>query len=172
MNANKEIGFEIDANTDPMIGQIKAILYLLQTHLETFSNEVDRSYALNNIGEKTPLINDIEKMIKDPVSGILDLSSNIDNKLKKIIEKVVISYLTHKSEIIEVAFKTKTMSDDLHYTIVLKEDNNENRNSIFDFFDSFDMNELSKNHPVYFQFVRKDLIGKINTGPKLELHKN
>jgi len=61
--------------------------------------------------------------------------------------------------------------NDLHYSIVLKNDNIENRNKIFDFFDKFDLLDISNKYPVYFQFVPVELIEKILVSESVKLEK-
>jgi len=147
---------------DNRVGQLKAILYLLQTNLEEFSDEVDRSYELLKIGEKTDLSNKIEDSIDDPLTSIFKMTSNIDDQVKEIVNRIAESFLKHNSEIIQSAFRTKTSLNDLHYSIVLKTDNMDNRNKIFDFFDKFDLLEISRKYQVYFQFVPKELAEKMH----------
>jgi hypothetical protein len=134
---------------------------LLQTNLEEFKDEVDRSYELLKIGERTDLSKRIENTLENPINSIFQLSSNIEQQIKEIIDRIVKGFLRHNSAIIYSAFRTKTTMNDLHYSVVLKDDNIDNRNAIFDFFDKFDLLEFSLKHPVYFQFVPQELIDKI-----------
>ena len=152
---------DIKVGVDHKVGQLKAILYLLQTNLEEFKDEVDRSYELLKVGEKTNLSKKIENTMEDPINSIFKLSSNVDNQIKEIVDRIVKAFLKHNSEIIQGAYRTKTSLNDLHYSIVLKKDDIGNRNKIFDFFDKFDLLDISSKYPVYFQFVPIELIDKI-----------
>ena len=152
---------DVKMGVDHKAGQLKAILYILQTNLEEFKDEVDRSYELLKLGEKTDLSKKIEDTLSDPIKSIFQLSTDIDNQIKEIVDRIVKSFLKHHSDIIREAFKTKTSMGDLHYSIVLKKDDIDNRNKIFDFFDKFDLLDISSKYPVYFQFVPAELIGKI-----------
>ncbi|MCG8698102.1 MAG: hypothetical protein MI922_08615 [Bacteroidales bacterium] len=152
---------DIKEGVDQKVGQLKAILYLLQTNLEDFSKEVDRSYELLKVGEKTDLSKQIEDTLDNPLNSIFNLSADIDNNVKGIVHKIASSFIKKNADIINSAFKTKTTMDDLHYSIVLKEDNMDNRNKIFDFFDKYDLLDISSKYPVYFQFVPIELKDKI-----------
>ena len=66
---------------------------------------------------------------------------------KSLIEKVLISYNT---------------LNNLHYSIVLKDDNIDNRNAIFEFLNKYDLLDVSNEYPVYFQFVPIELAHRIN----------
>jgi len=160
----------IKTSTDNRNGQLRAILYLLQTNLEEFSEEVERSYELLKLGEKTELSKTIEDSIEDPLSSIFNISVDIDNRIKNIVDRIVKSYLKHNSAIVQTAYRTNTIKGDLHYSIVLKNDNMVNRNRIFDFFDKYDLLEVSQKYPVYFQFVPVDLAEKIQVCEALELN--
>ncbi len=154
---------------DNKIGQLKAIFYLLQTNLEEFKDEVDSSYELLKLGEKTNLSKHIEDTIEDPLNSIFGISNEIDIQIKLMIDRIIKSFLNKNAGIIKEAFKTKTLLNDLHYSIVLKEDNISNRSKIFEFLDKFDLLDISKKYPVYFQFVPVELIGKISTIEKLKI---
>lgn len=142
-------------------GQLKAILYLLQTQLEEYSSEVDKSYALLKVGEKTHLTKNIESTIDDPFGSMAKMTSDIDEKLRAIINDFAISFFKYKRNIISNVYKSSTSLNNLHYSIVLKQDNFKNRNSVFEFFDTYDLQEISTKYPVYFQFTPIELVDKI-----------
>jgi hypothetical protein len=153
---------QISTSADQKLGQLKAILYLLQTNLEEFKDEVDRSYELLKLGEMTELSSKIENTLSNPIDNVFQVSSNIDTQVKYIVDKFVRSFLNKNKTIISSAYRSKTSLNDLHYSIVLNEDNLENRNSIFDFLDKYDLLDIANKYPVYFQFVPAELINKIN----------
>lgn len=157
------------SNSDSKAGQLKAILYLLQTNLEEFKEEVDRSYELLKVGERTDLTKHIEGVLTNPVDSVFNASKNIDSQIKHIVDIIVKSFLVRNKELVSVAYRSKTNLNDLHYSIVLKEDNMDNRNKIFDFFDKYDLLELANRYPVYFQFVPAEFIAKMNLSEELKL---
>lgn len=159
----------LDIKKDSKLGQLKAILYLLQTNLEDFKDEVDSSYELLKVGERTALSKKIEQKIENPIQDIFEFSSKIDLQVNAIIDKVIKSFFKKNAKIIDSAFKTKESLNDLHYSIVLKEDNIDNRTKLFSFLDNFDLMDISQKHPVYFQFIPKKLIDKINYKEEIKL---
>ena len=165
MEANQDTRTTVDHKA----GQLKAILYLLQTTLEAFKDEVDRSYELLKVGEKTDLSKKLEDTMEDPIDSIFKLSSSIDDQIKEIVDRIVKSFLRQNAQIIQGAYRTKTSLNGLHYSIVLKNDNIDNRNKIFDFFDKFDLLDISNKYPVYFQFVPIELIEKILVSESVKL---
>ena len=158
----------LDIKKDNKLGQLKAILYLLQTNLEEFKDEVDSSYELLKIGERTSLSKKIEQKMDNPVKDIFEFSSTIDNQVNYILDKVIRGFFKKNSKLIDKAFKTKANQNDLHYSIVLKNDNLDNRNKLFSFLDNFDLMDISQKHPIYFQFIPKKLIDKINYNEEIK----
>ena len=159
---------DIYANADQKLGQLRAILYLLQTNLEEFKDEVDRSYELLKIGEMTELTKKIEGTLSNPMDSVLNVSNNIDGQVKQIVDIFVKSFFRKNKETVSATYRSKTSLNDLHYSIVLKEDNIENRNKIFDFFDKYDLLEIANRYPVYFQFIPAELVNKLNYSEELK----
>lgn len=159
---------DIYANADQKLGQLRAILYLLQTNLEEFKDEVDRSYELLKIGEMTELTKKIEGTLSNPMDSVLNVSNNIDGQVKQIVDIFVKSFFRKNKETVGAAYRSKTSLNDLHYSIVLKEDNIKNRNKIFDFFDKYDLLEIANKYPVYFQFIPVELVNKLNYSEELK----
>ena len=153
----------IDVNPSSVrVKQLTAILYLLQSNLEEFIDEVDKGYDLfTKIGEKTELVQSIEKMIDNPLGNLSQLSERISYQIKFIIDKTVKAFFVQKKELISKVVINSTVLNNLHYSIVLKEDNMENRLAVFDFLSFYDALEISSNYPISFQFVPVALIGKI-----------
>lgn len=165
MNTN----LQTDINIDSKYKQIQAILFLLQENLDEFKNEVDRSYELLKIGELTSLAKKIEKTINSPLDNIVEISDDIDDKVRQIVNGLVAFFFRRKRDIIFSAHKCKTPLNDLYYAIILNEDNMENREKILEFFDRFDLLHFSNKYPVYFQFVPKELQNKINCTEEIRL---
>ncbi len=162
----------LDTKNDNKLGQLKAILYLLQTNLEEFKDEVEASYELLKIGQKTTLSKKLEKTIENPISEIFQFSNKIDTQVDFILDKMIRGYLKKNNTVIEKAFKTRENLNDLHYSIVLKEDNTHNRSVFFDFLNKIDVANISQKHNVYFQFIPSKLVDKIKFNEELNLNEN
>ena len=78
---------DIETSTGQKKGQIKAILYLLQTNLDEFKNEVDKSYELLRIGDKTDLLKMSEETLSDPFRSIFNDSSKIDKEARESVNR-------------------------------------------------------------------------------------
>jgi hypothetical protein len=143
-------------------GIIKGRLFVLQQALEDLKNDVDRSYELHKIGEKTEIINQIEKMLDNPLNSIFEMSEGFDKFINSIIENLVKGFLNTKKELIKSIYSEKTNSNDLFYAIVLNNDNTENRSAILRFYDFFYTLDISKKYPVSLQFVHFSLENKLS----------
>ncbi len=147
------------------VKDLTAIMYLLQSNLEGIINEAEGGYQrLTRKGEKTALVQSEENNINNSISKLSDMSVKLDGQIKNIIDKYVSSFFNKNGILIETAIRSKSTLNNLHYSIVLKEDNMQNRLAIFDFlsdYDAFDM-DISSRYPVYFQFIPRELVEKIN----------
>lgn len=149
--------------SEKKLQQLKHILYLLQSHLEEFKDEVDRSYALLQIGEKTAFTKDIEKRLSDPLGDFSNISDKIDQEVKGIIKSMAKNFFNKNQSLVERVLISNTSLNQLHYSIVLKEDSIDNRTKIFEFLDKYDLLDMANKYPVYFQFVPTELAHKINS---------
>jgi hypothetical protein len=160
----------MEKRTQTVLGEVKdkrlkAILYLLQERLEEFKREVDRSYELLSIGELTDLSKQIKESITSgPLSGIIDVSNDIDMKMKQLLDSFVVSFFKYRQDVIDTVLRCENSSHELYYAITLKEDDIDNRNKIFEFYDKYDLLDISNRYPIYFQFVPKELRKKIKVG--------
>lgn len=154
---------EINPSDIPNTGnQVEVILYFLKQVLETFKTDVDSSHELIQLGAKTKLSQSIEDSIEDPLKNMLDAAKNFDEIIIDFLDKNVIKkFLTKRIDIIDSVHKLTPERQNLHYLIVLKQDNSESRDSVFDFFDKYDYLDVSKKYPVYFQFISKDFYPEI-----------
>jgi hypothetical protein len=95
------------------------------------------------------------------MGNLNNITNSIDDHIKNIVDSFVVSFLKNNNKI-KSAYKSKTYLNELHYSIVLSEDNSETRNSIFDFYDIYSEVPFSNKYPVSLQIVPVELIGKIN----------
>lgn len=159
----------INIKKDNKLSQLKAILYLLQTNLKEFKDEVDASYKLIQMGEKNQLSKKLEQQIDDPIKDVFGFSSKVDYQVNQIIDKVIRGFFKKNKSLIENVYKTKKNPNDLHYSIVLRDDNLKNRTLFFSFIDEFDLIDTSQRYPIYFQFISKDFISKLNYDEEIKL---
>ncbi len=116
------------------------------------------------------MVNEDDDIIE--VQAFTELSkvaNNIDDRNMMIINKIVEYFLKENNYIIEAAFKNGSMQGSLHYAIVLRRDSLINRNSIFRFFEKYDLSKYANRYPVYFQFIPKALVSKMQAYENIEI---
>ncbi len=69
------------------------------------------------------------------------------------------------------AYKTALSTPDLHDCIVLKKDSMRNRAKIFEFWDHYDLVDISARFPVLFQFIPAEMVGDISISETIDLGK-
>jgi hypothetical protein len=147
-----------------------SILSLLQSSLNGIAEDVHVSNALLPMGIMTGLSAQLQKAMDNPLQTIVDTATQIDLKIKQIINKSVVNFLKSKNDKILKAMRSETGNGDLFYAIVLKEDNRDNRQEIFDFLDQYDLLNMSAKYPILFQFMPIELADKINAKEEIALY--
>jgi hypothetical protein len=150
-------------NILPTSAHDNALPYLLNAisdYFKDFANQIDSDKELLSSGAKTELISQIEMILKNPLQQLSTSSQKINESANKLINSAVKLFFLENKEIIEYACRTNT-SINLHYSILLREDTTENRQQIFRFFHSYDLQEFSRQFPVYFQFITPELKAEI-----------
>jgi hypothetical protein len=107
--------------------------------------------------------------MKNPIKDILDFSSKIDSKVSYILDKVIRVHFKNNKSILEKVFKTREGVNDLHYSIVLKEDNTKNRDIFFSFLNQLDLTDISQKDKIYFQFIPSQLVNKIKFSEEINI---
>jgi len=147
--------------------RIHKFFYLLQDDLEKFQVEVEKSYKLFKVGEKTTFTEALEDYIKNPTKGFFANANEVSKVALSLINGWVTIHFKKNSALLQKALHYQKSADGaLYYYVTLKEDNSENRRKILEFFDRYDTSGLSFRYPVFIQFVPKELIGKINVSLK------
>lgn len=151
-----------NSTTRKLESDLKGILFLLQNNLEGFKAEVDRSYELlTKIGERTDFVKEIESSLVNPLPSLSEYSKQLDENVTEIVDGLVKSFFSHRSDFILNAYRSHNPPNNLHYSVVLKEDNIDTRDAFLDFFEYYDRFDISYRYPVRFQFVPLELIDNI-----------
>lgn len=151
----------INAETDNNLERLKGVLFKMQLDLDELKNEVDKSYALLEIGEKTSLAQKLEKSFENPIKDIFNFSNRIDNKVNFILDKVVRGFFKHNKLNIEKVYKTRKGLNDLHYSIVLKKDSTKERDLFFNFINQLNLTDIHQTDNIFFQFIPQELIERV-----------
>lgn len=142
-----------DQRTEASDEAIRGVLFFLDQELKKRLDEVEKSDALIKIGDKTELTKHIEKVIKNPLHSMIQISNTLDMPIKSMVNSVINGFFKNNSDIIESVYKSNDQEHDLHYFIILKSDTDENRSILFDFLSYLSAINVTQKYPVYFQFV-------------------
>lgn len=159
----------INTKTDNNLGILRGILFKLQLDLDEFKNEVDKSYALLEIGEKTTLSQKLERTIENPIKDIFNFSNKIDNQVSFILDKIIRGFFKNNKNVLNRVYKTREGLKDLHYSIILKCDDIKNREIFFDFLNQLNLAEITQTEKIYFQFIPIHLADKVSFDEEINI---
>lgn len=156
--------------SDKKIKDLGNILSLLQSALEGFTEDVTVSNQFLPMGIMTDLSQQIQNVMDNPLQSIVNTATQIDLQIKEMLNKSVVSFLKSKNDKIISVLRSETTHGDLFYSIVLKEDNINNREEMFDFLDQYDLLNISTKYPILFQFMPIELVDKINVKQEISIN--
>ncbi|MBP7269125.1 MAG: hypothetical protein KBA16_00585 [Bacteroidia bacterium] len=161
---------EANSSDERRSKDLTSILYLLESKVGDFKDEIERSSALySKVGEKTELTKRIESILNDPLNSMFKASSDVDVQVKTILDSFIKAFIVSKRNLISKAYRNRSDSGDLSYSISLKEDSHDNRTEIFTFFDWLYSFQYDKKYPVVFQIVPTELLDKIKFEEEISL---
>ena len=114
---------------------------------------------MHGLGVDTDLVTTIKQMLDNPISPLLEIKNDVDSSIGEFITLLVKSFLRKHTEIVHKACRTAIdKTTELHFSIVLKEDNSDNRSLIFKWLREYKETPIWEVYPVYFQFVPENII--------------
>ena len=155
--------------SDKKMKDLGSILSLLQSALESILDDVNVSGDLLPLGIMTPLSEQLQTALENPLQSVVNSANQIDLQIKQMLNNSVVIFLKSKTDKIVRVAKSETAFGDLYYSIVLKEDSIDNREEMFDFLEKYDLLNISTRYPILFQFTPIELIDKINAKEEIEL---
>lgn len=136
-------------------------LKALDARASELKDSICDSAAMLPLGVDTDLVVFIKKTMEDPIYQLLEMKKGVDEKVVFFISLVMKRFFeNHRNKILK-AIRTDTKNSDLHFSIVLKDDNAEDREMIFAFLRNYKDSNLGKTFPVHFQFIPKHVADKV-----------
>ncbi len=133
--------------------QIKAILFLLESHLQGQLEEVKHSYTLMDLGAKTGLIHEIEAYVDDPFGRVIGAAYSLNKTVLGLLNHVFADFFRHNPEIVEAAYVVPHNAILLDYYVVLKNEEEATLDKMYMYFAEYDQRHLSKVYPVRFNHI-------------------
>lgn len=163
MEEEKDISSKI--NTDKELeGKIKGMFFMIQTTTEKFLEELDRSYALYKIGEKTKIAKKLEQIATGQKIGSMEneLIGKLLNTLNSLGKKVVVEGFLKNSTALDQAYILSENNSRILYGLVpFDGQEQELRKSINNFYAQTSNWEMFKYTEPLFQVISKNLIDKV-----------
>jgi hypothetical protein len=136
-------------------------LKALDARASELKGSIRDTAAMLPLGVDTDLVVFIKKTMEYPIYQLLEMKKGVDETVVSFISLVIKRFFeNHRNKILR-AFRTDTKNSDLHFSIVLKDDNAEDREMIFAFLRNYKDSNLGRTFPVHFQFIPKHVADKV-----------
>ncbi len=136
--------------------QLKGMLYQIELASEAMNAEAIKSYKLLEVDEKTDMVRYLETLVNNPLGVLAKRKDSLDGQGVDILDTIVKIWFNELKDKAQTVFRTDTCKQDLHYCIVLKEDNSENRMEFLNILDWIANGELGERFYLNFRFVSKE----------------
>ena len=163
--AAKQQNIGSSTDKDRVSGEIKGMFYLLQTNTEKFLEEVNKSYELFKIGEKTEITKRLEKIAAEYSPGQMEaeLVSKLLDTLRSLGKSVVIDGFINKNENLDQAVLLSENDRRIMFGLVPKDDAEAAlRKDITKFYSQTSHWNMFRYTEPLFQVISKELLPRIN----------
>ena len=150
-------------------GVITGILYQYELQLEKMMKDVADSAALHKIGEETPFVEGLKELLKNPLSALSKVYNKLDSDIMKFIKLYMQLSLSQVNNLAQSVYFIIDDCGILNYYILLKEDNETNRDHYFSILEKYEGNEISRKFIVNFHFIPKKFENKFVKFEKLDI---
>lgn len=142
---------------------IRYILQAVEARVNELKEKVKLSTDVLPLGIHTDLTTQIKQVVEDPLTHLLTTKKNLNSTIASLITTVVKEYfLLHKDKIYKAFITDAPTNNDLHFSIVLNDDNEDDRSLIFSLLRDYKHTNLWESYPIYFQIVPQEICNKIN----------
>lgn len=133
--------------------QIKAILFLLESHLQDQLDEVQKSNALIDLGAKTALIKEIEKDIDDPFQNVINVAISMNRTALALLNHVFKTFLLKNRDLVLKAFLVPQNALILDYYLVLADESEATWDKVHSFLVDYHQTDLADVYGVRFNVI-------------------
>jgi len=126
----------------------------IKTMLTHSFNSIDSSHNYFKMGLDDEFGNFLAENINSPITTILSqgISAQMD-AISKFLETGTTAFFVDNKEKIKSVYRTNKSGNFLHYYILLKKDTLKNRRNFFDFLNDYEKENISKQFPIFFDFI-------------------
>lgn len=135
--------------------QIKAILFLLETHLQDQLDEVQKSNALIELGAKTALIKELEKDIEDPFQNVMNVALSVNRTALSLLHHVFKSHLLKNANLVVEAYLVPLNALMLDYYLILADETEATWDQVHSFLVKYHQSDLADVYAVRFNVIQE-----------------
>lgn len=144
--------------------QIHFMLKAVEARVNEMKNKVTVSQEMLPLGVDTDLTVEFRNILDNPISHLLKMRNEMDTSIGGLIKIIAKEYFkTFTDKISKVCVIDSGLNSELHLYFILKEDNSESRELIYNFLSEYKSTQLWNEFPVYFQIVPPSLKDKISS---------
>lgn len=148
------------AHKDTSSKMLQGLLMALESVFTELSGKASDSLKLIDLGKKDEFAKDLEESIRNPLQSM----DNAYNALRKSIsagkEVLITKFIKTKTHLINKAAIVNEQNA-THVFIVLKNDNEENRDVFYSFIEKYESYEILNDFPIIMHFINKELMKSI-----------
>ncbi len=137
--------------------------------LTELKKEATGSSELLEMGVKDGLAQKLEEIRQQPLESLFEIYAKVERDIAYFIHQVAFAFLQKEKERMAQVFQHDAQGGALQFSVVLKEDANENRDVFYDFLDDYSQFSFSERFPIIFHFVPENLVPELATAKELKL---
>jgi hypothetical protein len=142
---------------------IHYMLKAMECRVDEVKNEIDFSKQMHPLGIETDLIVTLNNLVQDPLSHLIVFKNEINNTISSVVILILKEYFKVKNNIVKKVYHCDNgNNNNMLFSIVLTEDNYENRTEIFSFLRDYKASNLWEALPISFQITPANIENKLS----------
>lgn len=141
---------------------IHFMLKAVEARVSEMKDKVSVSKEMLPLGVDTDLTVELKKLVANPLSHLFGMKKEMDGAISGLIKLVAKEFFKLHHNKVNRVFVTDTgRNSELHLSIILHENTNEDRSLMYNFLSEYKSTQLWNDFPVYFQIVPPQLEEKV-----------
>jgi hypothetical protein len=142
---------------------IHYMLKAMECRVDEVKNDINFSKQMHPLGVETDLVVTLNNLLQDPLAHLIGFKNDINNTVSAIVVLLLKEYFKSKKDIVEKVYCCDNGSNNnMFFSIVLKQDNYENRTEIFSFLRDYKSSNLWEALPISFQIIPSNIESKLS----------
>lgn len=159
---NKNLTVGQDSNQNDQI--IHNALQILEKRIDELKGDIGISKSMLPLNVDTDLTAEMKKWIKNPLAQFVNVKKDMDATIATMITELLKKFFVfHKDKVQKaIIIDNGNNNHELHFGIILKNDNEENRGAVYSILTDYKSTSLWEDFPIYFQILPKGIAERIN----------